>query len=317
MKYQIYNEDCIEGAKNRFDAESVDLIICDPPFGINESSFDKHYKRKKDDLVGGYVEAPENYYKFSHDWISEAKRILKKTGSIYIVSGWNNLKDILVAADDLNLYLINHITWKYNFGVYTKSKYVTSHYHILYYSKCSKVKPTFNQYCRFGPKEKDLYGKSLVYQDMEDVWVINKEYHQGKKKNKNKLPDALLEKIILYSSNEKDTVCDFFQGNFTTASNAIKLGRVPTGFELNKESYDYNIQLITDIDFGYGLSDLKKVVVDTPINQGKKLTENDKALIWKDFSKMSNNKMKKKDIIVSLCEKYGRGKFSIINILDK
>ena len=41
----IYNEDCIIGARNHIKDESVDLGIYDPPFGINEASFDKHYKR--------------------------------------------------------------------------------------------------------------------------------------------------------------------------------------------------------------------------------------------------------------------------------
>lgn len=316
MPYPIYNEDCIEGAKIHIDTESVDLIICDPPFGINESSFDKHYKRKKDDLViEGYVEAPKEYYLFTYNWISEAKRILKPNGSLYIVSGWTNLKDVLNVGDSLNLHLQNHIVWKYNFGVYTRNKFVTSHYHVLYYLKDKKVKPTFNQYCRFGADEKDDIGKSLNYQDMEDVWLINKEYAQGQKKNKNKLPNALIEKMILYSSNENDIVCDFFQGNFTTAYCAIKLGRKPIGFELNKEAYDYNIPLIDNLEFGFGLKELKEVVINKPSNQGKAITSEERDAIIQEYKSLVDSGLFKKDIIKLLCAKYKRGKFSIINIV--
>ena len=316
MTYPIYNEDCIEGAKNHIDTESVDLIVCDPPFGINESSFDKHYKRKKDNLViEGYVEAPKEYYSFTYSWMSEAKRILKPDGSFYVVSGWTNLKDVLNVGDSLGLYLQNHIVWRYNFGVYTRNKFVTSHYHILYYLKDKKVKPTFNQYCRFGADEKDDLGKSLNYQDMEDVWVINKEYAQGQKKNKNKLPNALIEKMILYSSNENDIVCDFFQGNFTTAYCAIKLGRKPIGFELNKEAYDYNIPLIDNLEFGFGLKELKEVVINKPSNQGKAITSEERDAITQDYIRLVDSGLFKKDIIKLLCAKYKRGKFSIINIV--
>jgi site-specific DNA-methyltransferase (adenine-specific) len=55
---------------------------------------------------------------------------MKDDGSMYIVSGY--LSSIYKALDKLDLYTINHIVWKYNFGVATKSKFVSAHYHILY-----------------------------------------------------------------------------------------------------------------------------------------------------------------------------------------
>jgi len=60
----IYNIDCIEGAKKYINDNSIDLIICDPPFGINETSFKKHYGRK-DLVLDGYVKAPIDYENFS------------------------------------------------------------------------------------------------------------------------------------------------------------------------------------------------------------------------------------------------------------
>jgi site-specific DNA-methyltransferase (adenine-specific) len=221
-KYMIYNEDCIVGSKRYIKSDSVDLGIFDPPFGIKETKFDQLYNRNKKNIINGYIEAPNDYYAFSKEWISEAKRILKQNGSMYIISGWSNLKHILNAIDDLDLNIINHIIWKFNFGIATKNKFVTSHYHILYIKKDNSI-PTFNTYCRFGSQEKDQNDKSLNYQDLEDVFIINKEYSPNKIKNQNKLPNALIEKLILYSSNIGDTVCDFFMGNFTTAMVAKKL----------------------------------------------------------------------------------------------
>lgn len=243
-QYKIYNEDCINGCPKYFKDESVDLIICDPPFGINESKMDKHYNREESNVIDGYVEAPEDYYKFSLEWLTQAKRILKPNGSMYVISGWTNLIDILNACKSLNLFLINHIIWKYNFGVYTSKKFVSSHYHILYLKKNVKSKPIFNINCRFKRDKKDTNGGSLLYQDMEDVWIINKEYQRGQIKNQNKLPERLLEKIILYSSNPNDIVCDFFLGNFTTAIVSKKLGRIPAGFELNKNAFERHISFL-------------------------------------------------------------------------
>lgn len=235
----IFNENCITGCKH-FHDETIDLIICDPPFGIQETTFDKHYNRNENNVIKGYIEAPEDYYQFSLSWITQAKRILKPNGSMYIISGWTNLKHILNAIDECNLKTINHLIWKYNFGVYTKNKYVSSHYHILYVCK-QKGKPKFNTYCRFNKNDRKN-GRSLNYRDLEDVFVINKEYSPGEIKNKNKLPDALVEKLISYSSDENDLVADFFLGNFTTAIVSKKMNRIPCGFEINPISFQYGIQ---------------------------------------------------------------------------
>ena len=135
---KFYNKNCLEGMK-LIDKNKIDLIITDPPFAINFKAKKANYNRKNSNVIEGYNEIlPENYYQFSYDWISEANRILKESGSMYIFSGWNNLKDILIAIDNVGLTVINHIIWKYQFGVVTKNKFVTSHYHCLYVCKNPK-----------------------------------------------------------------------------------------------------------------------------------------------------------------------------------
>ena len=247
--------------------------------------------------------------------MKQAKRILKPNGSLYIISGWSNLLEILQAAKVLSLNLVNHIIWKFNFGVATTSKFVTSHYHVLYLRKEQKPELTFNRFCRYGPNEKDIHKKSLVYQDMEDVWVINKEYHPNKKKNKNKLPEELIKKILLYSSHEGDTVCDFFMGNFTTASASIQLGRTPIGFELNKDAYEHGMKEIEEMKFGQSLQ-LKEIDHELPDNQGKPISDVLRQAIIDDFLELAN-RLNKKQCVSRLCEKYKRGKFSILNIVSE
>ena len=309
----IYNEECIQGS-TRIKDESVDLIICDPPFGIDESSFQKYYKRKQENIIQGYTEAPENYAEWTLEWITQAKRILKSNGSLYIVSGWTNLIHVLNACQKLDLKVINHITWKYNFGVNTTKKFVSSHYVIVYATK-QKAKPTFNTFCRFGPQEKNNSGGSMLYQDLEDVFVINKEYLPNQKKNINKLPDELLRKLILYSSNKDDLVCDFFMGNFTTAYVAHKLGRNVTGFEINPEAYNMHINELKNTEKGCDLKILKTVEIQQPKNQGKPITIEERTAIMDRHQELKIN-MTKKAIIELLCEEFERGKFGILNIID-
>jgi site-specific DNA-methyltransferase (adenine-specific) len=316
---ELFNDDCVSGSQ-RIVAGSVNLMICDPPFGINESEFNKHYKRDSDNVIDGYQEAPKDkgYDQWTLEWMTKAKELLSDNGSFYIISGHTNLRHILNAAAELGLDLVNHIIWKFNFGVNTKNKFVTSHYHILYYRKAANTTVVFNTHCRFGSQEKSAKGGSLLYQDMEDVFVINKDYSPNEAKNQNKLPEELIKKLILYSSNEGDLICDFFMGNFTTAYAALKMGRKVCGFELNKSTYDYHIAKLCNVVFGEDLANMKKVENINPSNQGKPVSEEEAFAICKDYEDMvEQQKMKKKDASVALQDKYGRGRFSIKNILDK
>ena len=150
--------------------------ITDPPFAINFRAKKANYNRKQSRVLEGYNEiSPENYYDFTLEWMSQVHRILKESGSMYLFSGWNNLKEILMAIDDVGFHIVNHIIWKYQFGVVTKNKYVTSHYHCLYVCKNDK-KRKFFPFKRFSKDAKSEDGHSLHYKDKEDVWEIKREY---------------------------------------------------------------------------------------------------------------------------------------------
>ncbi|ACL16277.1 DNA-methyltransferase [Methanosphaerula palustris] len=219
----FYHGDCISGAAAAIPDNSVDLIITDPPYGINGDKLHRHYNRNEAFVVDGYIEIPQSEYAdFSVNWIREAERVLRPGGSIYIVSGYTNLVDILNALRGTSLTEVNHIIWKYSFGVFTRQKFVSSHYHILFYEKPGGRR-TFNLESRFGLVEKTGDGRSCNNADREDVWVINREYKPSQVKNKNELPFKLLAKMIQYSSNEGDLVADFFLGGFSTAKVAIGL----------------------------------------------------------------------------------------------
>tara|TARA_Y100001960_G_scaffold194402_1_gene203501 strand:- start:1181 stop:1963 length:783 start_codon:yes stop_codon:yes gene_type:complete len=235
---KIYNRDCIKGMK-MIEKNKIDLIVTDPPFAINFKAKKANYNRTNSRVIEGYNEIlPENYYQFSYDWISESKRILKESGSMYIFSGWNNLKDILNAIDDVGLHIINHIVWKYQFGVVTKNKFVTSHYHCLYVCKNPK-KRKFYSFSRFGKRDKSDDGHSLHYRDKEDVWEIKREYWTGKEKTPTKLPRELIEKILMYSSKKNDLVFDPFLGSGQVAVISKMLERRFCGFEIVKEYYNF------------------------------------------------------------------------------
>jgi len=235
---KIFNEDCIKGM-NCLPSESIDLVITDPPFGINFLSGHSSYNRVRSRVIRGYKEIEAcQYLAFSRMWLTEIYRLLKESGSVFIFSGWNNLKDILIASDDVGFITVNHIIWKYQFGVVCRRKFVTSHYHCLFLCKNDKKRKFFNS-ARFNKDDKTETGGSARYRDLEDVWIIKREYWRGDKKTPNKLPAEIIKKILVYTSEPGDLVLDPFLGSGQVAVVSKMLDRRYVGFEIVPEYYAF------------------------------------------------------------------------------
>lgn len=242
---RIYLMDCREGMRLMPD-EWVDLIVTDPPFAIDFRARRANYNRTPERVLEGYNEIPaEEYYEFTLSWMREAYRVLKRSGSMYVFSGWNNLRDILNALDAVGFEVVNHIIWKYQFGVYTKRRFVTSHYHCLYVCKDDALR-RFYPDARFPTSARDAAGRSQRYADMEDVWVIPREYWNGDVKTPTKLPAALVEKILQYSSVEGDLVLDPFLGSGQVAVVAKQMGRRYLGFEIVPEYFQFALRRLEE-----------------------------------------------------------------------
>lgn len=187
-------------------------MITDPPFGIEFQAKRANYNRKGNRVLEGYTEVKgADYLEFSA-WLTQVRRVLKPEGSLYIFSGWNYLKDLLIALDEQNFTLVNHLVWKYQFGLVTTRKYVTSHYHILFVAVDDK-KHRFYPYARFDKDQRHEDGGSAHYKDKEDVWTIPREYWTGDVKTPTKLPAEIIRKILAYSSLPGDVVLDPFLGS--------------------------------------------------------------------------------------------------------
>jgi len=212
----------------------VDLIVTDPPFAIDFKAQRENYNRTGSNVMEGYREIPVSHYnEFTRRWMTEAARVLSPDGSMYVFSGWNHLRDILEGLDEAGFTTINHLIWKYQFGVFTKKKYVTSHYHILFVVK-NPASYTFNKIDHYP----------------EDVWVINREYWKGKKKTPTKLPPEIIKKILMYSSNPGDLILDPFLGSGTVAIEAKTEDRHFLGFEIVPDYFTFAHERISSGENG-------------------------------------------------------------------
>ncbi|WP_457558178.1 DNA-methyltransferase [Candidatus Harpocratesius sp.] len=232
---KILYGDCLDLIPT-IESSSIDLVIADPPFGLEFSGKEPLYNRKADLVIPDYKEiSPSDYNSFSFNWIKLLPRILKPTGSVYIFSGWTNLRSILNALSQTSLILRNHIIWEYNFAVFTKKKFATAHYHLLYLVK---------------DERKAFFNRIQHYET--DVWKIPRQYAPNTKKNGTKLPLELVRKCINYSSKPGDIVLDPFTGNATTQMAAKGEFRHFLGFEINhnlKTLIEENIKSVRPGEF--------------------------------------------------------------------
>lgn len=221
---RVFYEDSIAGMK-KIPNNSIDMIFADPPFGIDFSGKEQLYNRDVSYVVDEYNEVEGDYCFFSEQWISEIPRIMKETASAYIVSGWTNLEYVLSTARKEGLKLLNHIVWNYQFGPFTQHKYVSSHYHILFFVK-NEDKYYFNKIEHYAED-------TWLYDD--ELWNLKRDYKKNVQKNGTKLPVGLVQKCMDYSTKPGDIVLDPFIGNGTTAEAAKGSFRHFIGFEINKK----------------------------------------------------------------------------------
>ena len=218
--------------------KSVNLFFLDPPFGIGEEKFGSQYNRNDDNVINGYSAFKGDYSTFICNLLEQCEGKLVDNGSILLFCAWNKLNEVFIALNRYNssllfeerhLIVVNHLIWHYNFGVYTKHKFVCSHYHILWIAK-EGYKPYFNQFGVHNTTKE-------AYHDLQDVLIFKKEFQHGGKKNINKLPSKLVEHLIKLTTKQGDVVCDLFAGSFIVPKVAEQLGRVGIGCEFNLKCF--------------------------------------------------------------------------------
>ena len=195
--------------------EKADLIFVDPPFGIEFRGNLQTYHRTPDAL--SYVEvSKEEYPSFIKTLAQWSYDTFKDSGSMWLLSGWNNLRVVLDAVEDVGFTQLNHCIWKYQFGVFTKKRFTTSHYHMLLLVK-DPGNYTFNK--------PEYYA--------EDVWDIKRPYQHRVKTAGNELPDKLVERCVRTSSNKGDLIVDPCLGSGTTMRVCLRMNRRCIGIEIN------------------------------------------------------------------------------------
>ena len=208
----------------------VDLVFADPPFNIGYK-YDLYEDRK------GYDE----YTGWTRQWMAACRDVLKPTGSFWIAIGDEYAAEVRLIGRELGLYLRNWVIWHYTFGQSTKKKYARSHAHLFYWVKDSH-QFTFNDLAVRQPS-----ARQTTYADKranpvgklpDDVWSFSRvcgTFNERVKWHPCQMPQRVLERIVLSTSNPGDLVLDPFSGSGTTCVVAAMADRKYIGIDLSEE----------------------------------------------------------------------------------
>ena len=251
---KLYNYDAIRYLK-QLDSNSIDLIFADPPYNIKKAEWDTFSSQKE-------------YVNWSMEWISEAHRVLKRTGSLYVCGFSEILADIKWSASQL-FSGCKWLIWFYRNKANLGNDWGRSHESILHFRKSKdyifntdQVRIPYNKHTLKYPKrtqaESSQYSngskKDYLWEpnplgakpkDVIEIPTISNGAWE-KYPHLTQKPVELLRKIILSSSNEDSIILDPFGGSGTTYAVAEAYKRKWLGTELQIEYCQIIKQRLSD-----------------------------------------------------------------------
>lgn len=220
----IINADSLIKLKE-YEDESFDLIIADPPYNLK-----KDYGANTDDFTH------DEYLIFSRNWLAEAKRILKKTGTIYVFMGVRYISYVYhIMEKELGLNFSGWITWHYTQGLGKTKGFSPRHDDILYFTKTDKFK--FNLDSIRVPQKYYRSVNNMRGANPGDVWEFSHVHYcnENRQEHPTQKPEGIIERMVLASSDENDNVIDPFSGSGTTLRVCQQLNRNCVGIEINQD----------------------------------------------------------------------------------
>jgi DNA modification methylase len=229
----------------------INLIYADPPFFTNRK-FHARIGRGEDSrkpakwkLAEGYHDDwldLDSYLQFLYERLALMVRLLAPNGTLYLHLDWHADSYARLILDELfgvNGVFINEVIWIYHGPSPIKTAFNRKHDTIFMYAKnkdyvfnADAVREPYNPSTvnTFKSSRKAGFGKVPDLERgkvPEDWWYfpVVARLHNERTGYPTQKPEALLERVILASSNKGDLVADFFCGSGTTAVAAAKHGR--------------------------------------------------------------------------------------------
>ncbi|MGS1095762.1 DNA methyltransferase [Aquamicrobium terrae] len=243
----ILKGDCV-AAMNRLPDASVDVIFADPPYNLQLNGDLHRPDQSKVDAVDDewdQFESFEAYDAFTRAWLLAARRVLKPSGTIWVIGSYHNIFRVGAKMQDLGFWILNDIVWRKTNPMpnFRGRRFQNAHETMIWASRDAKAKAyTFN-YEAMKAANEDV--------QMRSDWLFpictgNERLKdaKGEKLHPTQKPEALLARVMLASTKPGDVVLDPFFGSGTTGAVAKRLGRHFVGIEREQGYIDAAMERI-------------------------------------------------------------------------
>lgn len=230
---QILAGDCAD-VMRCLPEKSVDMIFADPPYNLQLGGELHRPNNSRVDGVDAQWDKFDSlaaYDSFSREWLKAARRVLKDSGTIWVIGSYHNIFRVGAALQDLDFWVLNDLIWvKTNpMPNFRGTRFTNAHETLIWCARDKDAKYIFN-YDAMKSLNDDL--------QMRSDWLIplctggeRLKGADGAKAHPTQKPEALLHRVILASTQPGDVILDPFFGTGTTGAVARKLGRNFIGIE--------------------------------------------------------------------------------------
>jgi modification methylase len=242
---RILDGDCITAMKALPDA-SIDLVFADPPYNLQlggdlNRPDGSHVDAVTDDW--DQFDSFAAYDAFTRAWLAEARRVLKPSGSLWVIGSYHNIFRVGAILQDMGFWILNDIVWRKANPMpnFKGTRFTNAHETLIWASMGEKARYTFN-YRAMKTLNDEL--------QMRSDWVLpicggqERLKSGGHKVHPTQKPEALLYRVMLATTNRGDIVLDPFFGTGTTGAVARRLGREWIGCERESVYRDAAMQRI-------------------------------------------------------------------------
>jgi site-specific DNA-methyltransferase (adenine-specific) len=248
--HSILIADCLDCLK-RIPNESIQLIICDPPYNIQMAHWDHHQK----------------YIEWCSRWLKESERVLSKTGNIAIFGGLQyqdeaGTGDLLSIINHMRsnsrMRLVNFIIWNFPNGMSAQRFFANRHEEIAWFGKTKKyffdldaVREPYDEKTKAAyMKDKRLRPETIEKgRNPTNVWRIPRLNANSKERvgHPTQKPKTLIRRIVKTLSYPGSIVLDFFAGSGSTTCVAIEEGRHSISADIDPALQTYLKKQLRDI----------------------------------------------------------------------
>jgi modification methylase len=237
----IIKGDCV-AALERLPGKSIDAIFADPPYNLQLNGDLHRPDQSKVDAVDNDWDRFESfaaYDAFTRAWLLAARRVLKPSGTIWVIGSYHNIFRVGATMQDLGYWILNDVVWRKTNPMpnFRGRRFQNAHETLIWASRDASAKGyTFN-YDALKAANDDV--------QMRSDWLFpictggeRLKDEKGGKLHPTQKPEALLARILLASTKPGDIVLDPFFGSGTTGAVAKRLGRHFVGIEREQAYID-------------------------------------------------------------------------------